>query len=67
MPASAWWLATLAPAGVPDRQEQAIPEALAALSRGAPEAMDRLMPLVDASSSPSTRAWLHEVLRDDIV
>ena len=46
MPASAWWLATLAPAGVPDRQEQEITEALAALSRGAPEAMDRLMPLV---------------------
>lgn len=29
-----------------DQQEQRITEALAALSRGAPEAMDRLMPLV---------------------
>ena len=33
-------------AGVPDRQEQEIQAALAALGRGAPEAMDRLMPLV---------------------
>jgi RNA polymerase sigma factor (TIGR02999 family) len=31
---------------MPGRQEQEISEALAALSRGAPEAMDRLMPLV---------------------
>src|SRR5687768_9936330 len=31
---------------MPDRQDQQITEALAALSRGAPEAMDRLMPLV---------------------
>jgi RNA polymerase sigma factor (TIGR02999 family) len=34
------------PAGLPARPEQAIVEALAALSRGDPEAMDRLMPLV---------------------
>lgn len=31
---------------MPDQTEQEISEALAALSRGAPEAMDRLMPLV---------------------
>jgi len=31
---------------MPDQHEQEITEALAALSRGAPEAMDRLMPLV---------------------
>jgi RNA polymerase sigma factor (TIGR02999 family) len=31
---------------MPDSQQQEIDEALAALSRGAPEAMDRLMPLV---------------------
>jgi RNA polymerase sigma factor (TIGR02999 family) len=31
---------------MPDHQEQEITEALAALSRGAPEAMDRLMPLI---------------------
>lgn len=31
---------------MPDQQEQEITEALAALSRGAPGAMDRLMPLV---------------------
>lgn len=31
---------------MPDQTEQDISEALAALSRGAPEAMDRLMPLV---------------------
>ena len=31
---------------MPDQAEQDISEALAALSRGAPEAMDRLMPLV---------------------
>jgi RNA polymerase sigma factor (TIGR02999 family) len=31
---------------MPDREDQQITEALAALSRGAPEAMDRLMPLV---------------------
>jgi RNA polymerase sigma factor (TIGR02999 family) len=34
------------PEDVRDRQEAEIAEALAALSRGAPEAMDRLMPLV---------------------
>jgi RNA polymerase sigma factor (TIGR02999 family) len=37
---------SLRPTGMPDQQEQEITEALAALSRGAPEAMDRLMPLV---------------------
>jgi RNA polymerase sigma factor (TIGR02999 family) len=31
---------------MPDHQEQEVTEALAALSRGAPEAMDRLMPLI---------------------
>ena len=34
------------PAAVPNSQEPEISEALAALRRGAPEAMDRLMPLV---------------------
>jgi RNA polymerase sigma factor (TIGR02999 family) len=37
---------SLRAAEMPDDQEQEITEALAALSRGAPEAMDRLMPLV---------------------
>ncbi|MDB4893556.1 MAG: polymerase sigma factor [Gemmatimonadetes bacterium] len=38
--------ATLSLREMPEEQEQEITQALAALSRGAPEAMDRLMPMV---------------------
>jgi RNA polymerase sigma factor (TIGR02999 family) len=59
---------------MPEQQDEEIAEALAALSRGAPEAMDRLMPLVyrelkriahrqlgaEAGDTLSTTAVVHE-------
>src|SRR6185503_7458609 len=46
-PVVAGWLATLfAPMAMPEQEQQEITEALAALSPGAPDALERLMPLV---------------------